>query len=72
MQVKLVYGRESIQKEVAPGSNLAAIANNTLLSVLGAPTDNVRFTRDGDVISTTDTIYDGDVIYVEQAPHKKA
>jgi hypothetical protein len=72
MEVTLTYGRESITKNLPEDSALSALATRTNLQALGAPTDNAKFTLDGDEISSHTVLTDGAEVFVEQKAHQKA
>jgi hypothetical protein len=72
IQVTLIYGRDSINKTFTSPASVAQLATKEALLFLGAPTDNVKFTIFGDVVSETTTLADGDEVYVEAKPHSKA
>lgn len=70
--VTLVYGRDSINKNLADGATVAELATVANLTFLGAPTDNIRFTLFGDVVETSTVLDEGDEVFVEAKPHSKA
>ena len=72
MTVTLYYGRDSITKELASGSTVSALATNANLAAIGAPTENNRFTLDGQEVGLQYVLQDGDEIYVETRAHSKA
>jgi hypothetical protein len=73
MEVTLIYGRDSITKNLNHGARVSDIATATNLNVIGAPTDNLRFSIDGDIVDANTVLtMDGTEIYVESKPHSKA
>lgn len=68
----LVYGRDSIIKNLGDNATVADLASTANLTFLGAPTDNIRFTLFGDVVDPSTVLDEGDEIYVEAKPHSKA
>jgi hypothetical protein len=70
--VTLVYGRESMTKELPSGSTVSDLAKPAILSALGAPTERTRFTLDGSEVDGSDVLEDGDEVFVERKPCGKA
>jgi len=70
--VSLVYGRDSINKQVNDNATIGELATKANLTFLGAPTDNIRFTVFGDVVESSYILNEGDEVYVEAKPHSKA
>jgi hypothetical protein len=72
MEVTLVFGRDSITKNLGSSATVADLATRTNLSVIGAPVENPRFTIDGDEVSSSTHLNDGDEVIVETRAHSKA
>jgi len=72
MQVSISFGRNEISRDVAEGSTVGSVATSAVLSVLGAPTENTRFTVGENEVGQSYVLADGDMIYIETKAHCKA
>lgn len=72
MQVSISFGRNEINREINEGATLGTVVTSAVLSVLGAPTENTRFTVGGTEVGSGYVLEDGDAVYIETKAHCKA
>lgn len=72
MNITIKYGiSNSITKTVDDESTVDDVINSTTLAALNAP-EGIAVVRNGNTLSEDTSLYDGDVIYLEQRSSSKA
>ena len=72
MNITIKYGlSNSITKEVDEASTVEDVIDNSTLAALNAP-EGIAVVRNGNTLSEDTSLYDGDVIYLEQRSSSKA
>lgn len=72
MNITIKYGiSNSITKSVDSESTVADVIDGNTLAALNAP-EGIAVVRNGDTLSEDSSLYDGDVIYLEQRSSGKA
>ena len=72
MNITIKYGiSNSITKTVDDDSTVDDVINSNTLAALNAP-EGIAVVRNGNTLSEDTSLYDGDVIYLEQRSSSKA
>lgn len=72
MNITIKYGiSNSITKTVEDESTVDDVIDSTTLAALNAP-EGISVVRNGNTLSEDTSLYDGDVIYLEQRSSSKA